>query len=213
MACSWLRAGLWYANAGPYAGIALISVIVPATPGFVLLARTALRAPPSHERRQLRSVLVANLVTYAGLSRRAAAWHIGVFPLGWLLSGLGSVLVVRALIFEDLLRVRAIDDTAPRVLLHLVLAIVLGWVVARPAGFVVAVVGRRPGAAMRVRRRPRHGLGVSPDQPRRSHGHEHARPPARAVRHPRPRATRRRRGRAARDRHHRARDRGPRRRS
>ena len=49
-----------------------------------------------------------------GLTDVALAYGIGVFPLGWLLSGIGSVLVVRALVVEDLLRVRAIDTTAPR---------------------------------------------------------------------------------------------------
>ncbi|HET9988566.1 MAG TPA: hypothetical protein VFQ65_08595 [Kofleriaceae bacterium] len=123
-----LDAGLWYANAGPLAWLTLVSIITIATPGFVLMARAALRDKPSVERRQLRSLLVANIVTYAGLTDVTLAWHVGVFPLGWLLSGIGSVLVVRALIFEDLLRVRAVDDTAPRVLLHLVLAVLLGWV-------------------------------------------------------------------------------------
>lgn len=123
-----LDAGLWYANAGPLAWLTLVSVIAIATPGFVLMIRHALRDPPSVERRQLRSILLASLVTYSGLTDVSLAWHVGVFPLGWLLSGLGSVLVVRALIFEDLLRVRAVDDTAPRVLLHLVLSVLLGWV-------------------------------------------------------------------------------------
>ncbi|MEP6865367.1 MAG: SpoIIE family protein phosphatase [Deltaproteobacteria bacterium] len=123
-----LDAGLWYANAGPLAWLTLVSIIIISTPGFVLMSRAARRNKPSVERRQLRSLLLASLITYSGLIDVTLAWHVGVFPLGWLLSGLGSVLVVRALIFEDLLRVRAVDDTAPRVLLHLVLAVLLGWV-------------------------------------------------------------------------------------
>jgi serine phosphatase RsbU (regulator of sigma subunit) len=127
-----LRAGLWYATAGRWAWLALLSTLFVASPGFVLLARAALRKPsprqsPS-ERRQLRLILVANVVTYAGLTDVALAYHVGVFPLGWLLSGIGSVLVVRALIFEDLLRVRAVDTTVPQVLLHFGLAMPLAWV-------------------------------------------------------------------------------------
>ncbi|MFT3696379.1 MAG: SpoIIE family protein phosphatase [Kofleriaceae bacterium] len=123
-----LPAGLWYANHGPYAWLALASTIAFATPGFALLLRASITRPPSHERRQLRSLLLANIVTYLGLFDVLLAWHVGVFPLGWLLSGLGSVFVVRALVFEDLLRVRAVDDTAPRVLLHLAVAALLGWI-------------------------------------------------------------------------------------
>ena len=124
-----LDAGLWYANAGPLAWLdagldhhhrdARVRVDVACR-----APRQALgRAPPAPVDACSRS-----LVTYSGLVDVTLAWHVGVFPLGWLLSGVGSVLVVRALIFEDLLRVRAVDDTAPRVLLHLVLAVLLGWV-------------------------------------------------------------------------------------
>ena len=87
-------------------------------------------------------MLIANIVTYSALTDVTLAWHVGVFPLGWLLTGIGSVLVVRALIFEDLLRVRAVDDTAPRVLLHLALAMLLGWVSLAMLGPTLRVVGR-----------------------------------------------------------------------
>ncbi|HEY0251306.1 MAG TPA: hypothetical protein VGC41_07245, partial [Kofleriaceae bacterium] len=103
-----LPAGFWYADHGPYAWLALVTTVAIATPGFFLLVRAALFDPPSHERRQLRSLLAANVVTYTGLVDVALAWHVGTFPLGWLLSGAGSVLVVRALVYEDLLRVRAV---------------------------------------------------------------------------------------------------------
>jgi serine phosphatase RsbU (regulator of sigma subunit) len=124
----WLPVGLWYANAGDVAWLTVVSTVVIATPGFVALARRAITAAPSVERRQLRLVLIANVITYAGLTDVALAYEIGVFPLGWLLSGVGSVVVARALVVEDLLRVRAIDTTAPRIVLHLASAILLGWV-------------------------------------------------------------------------------------
>ncbi len=120
--------GLWYADAGHYAWLVLLSIVVISAPSFLVLTRTAYRAPPSHERRQLRAVWLANVITYSGLTDVGLAFHLGMFPLGWLLSGLGSVLVVRALIVDDLLRVRAVDDTVPRVLLHLAVATLLGWV-------------------------------------------------------------------------------------
>ena len=123
-----LPAGLWYAQHGRYAAFGVLTTIVVAMPGFALMVRAALHNPPSHERRQLRSMLLANTVTYSALSDVLLAWHVGVFPFGWVLTGIGSVMFVRALIFEDLLRVRAVDDTAPRILLHLALAILLGWV-------------------------------------------------------------------------------------
>ncbi len=117
----------WYPRAGSWAWLALLHTVVLSIGGFTSLALAAFTSKPSHERRQLRSILLANFVTYAGLVDVGLAYGIGVFPLGWLLSGAGSLLVVRALIVEDLLRVRAVDTTAPQLVLHFAGAIVLGW--------------------------------------------------------------------------------------
>lgn len=130
----WIDAGLWFATAGDWTWLALVTTVIVTAPGFALLAREVVRRPPSVERRQLRLVLAANLITYSGLTDALLAYGMHVFPLGWLLSGIGSVLVARALVVEDLLRVRAIDTTAPRIVLHLAAAALLGWVVLRLLG-------------------------------------------------------------------------------
>jgi serine phosphatase RsbU (regulator of sigma subunit) len=120
--------GLWYPIAGDWAWLALLHTMLLSVGGFCALTYVALTSKPSNERRQLRAALLANSVTYAGLVDVGLAYGIGVFPLGWLLSGIGSLLVVRALVVEDLLRVRAVDTTAPRLVLHFTGAVVLGWV-------------------------------------------------------------------------------------
>ncbi len=122
----WMQ-GYWYANAGPWAWLALLHTMVMSLPGFLALTTQALRSPPSDERRQLRAALVANLVTYSGLVDVGLAYGIGIFPLGWLLSGVGSLLVVRALIVEDLLRVRAVSTAGPLLVLHLAGTALFGW--------------------------------------------------------------------------------------
>jgi serine phosphatase RsbU (regulator of sigma subunit) len=121
-------AGFWYPIAGPWAWLALVHTMLMTVVGFTSLGRAALFSKPSDERRQLRAALVANFVTYLGLLDVGLAYGVGVFPVGWLLSGIGSLLVVRALVVEDLLRVRAVDTTAPLLVVHFVGAIVLGWV-------------------------------------------------------------------------------------
>ena len=135
---------LWFPTAGPGAAVGIAHTLVLSIGGFVSLGWTAWRSRPSSERRQLRLVLVANLVTYAGLVDVGLAFGIGVFPLGWLLSGIGSLLVVRALVVEDLLRVRAVDTTAPLLVVHGAAALLLGWIVveqlgARTPWWVVAI--------------------------------------------------------------------------
>jgi predicted neutral ceramidase superfamily lipid hydrolase len=106
-----------------------VCVVLSTLPSYIALARAALRGNPSVERRQLLIVLVANMFTYAAIPADGAlAYGIGVFPLSWLLAGIGSVLLARALVVEDLLRVRAIDNTMPQLVLHLAGSILLGWV-------------------------------------------------------------------------------------
>jgi len=130
----YLEAGLWYADAGPWAWLALVHTVLLSIGGFASLGWVALTSKPSDERRQLRLALLANLVTYSGLIDVGLAFGIGVFPLGWLLSGIGSLLVVRALIVEDLLRVRAVDTRAPLLVLHIAVAIFLAWIVLEQLG-------------------------------------------------------------------------------
>ena len=120
--------GFYYPIAGEWAWLALLHTVILSVPGFAALGYVAWTSPPSDERRQLRAAFTANLVTYAGLVDVGLAYGVGVFPLGWLLSGAGSLLFVRALVVEDLLRVRAIDTTAPLLVVHLIGAIVVGWV-------------------------------------------------------------------------------------
>lgn len=124
-----LPVGIWYAKAGPYGWLALVMCALASLPGYFFLIRATLRAKPGPFRTQLRFVLAANFVTYFGLSDAGLAYGIGVFPLGWALLTIGSVLVARALVVEDLLRVRAIDTTAPRLVMHFALALILGWIV------------------------------------------------------------------------------------
>lgn len=123
-----LDAGFWYANTGPWAWLALVHTMAISIPGFVMLGRAANAAKAKDERRQLRLALLASLVTYAGLVDVGLAYGIGVFPIGWLLSGIGSLLILRALVVEDLLRVRAIDTAAPLVVALLSTTILLAWV-------------------------------------------------------------------------------------
>lgn len=118
---------LWYATAGQWAWLALLTTFATSIPGFAVLARQALRSPPSDTRRQQRHVLFANAITYGGLVDVAFAYGHGVFPVGWLLSGFGSLLVVRALVVEDLLRVRAVDTAAPRLVLLFAAGVVVAW--------------------------------------------------------------------------------------
>jgi sigma-B regulation protein RsbU (phosphoserine phosphatase) len=120
--------GFWYPHAGRWAWVSMVHTVVMVAPGFALLGHAALTGPPSDERRQLRAALIANLVVLSSLVDLTLAYGGGWFPVGWLLSGIGSLLVVRALVVEDLLRVRAVDVTAPALVLYFAAGALLAWV-------------------------------------------------------------------------------------
>ncbi|HUS30971.1 MAG TPA: SpoIIE family protein phosphatase, partial [Kofleriaceae bacterium] len=124
-------------NAGSLTWLILLTTVLNATPAFIEFVLHVKNMKAGAERRQLRLMLAASFITYIGLTDVAFVYDIGIFPLGWLLSGLGSVLVVRALVVEDLLRVRAIDTTAPRLVFHFAVALLLGWVSLRMLGSAI----------------------------------------------------------------------------
>lgn len=136
-----IEGGLWFADAGRFGLPSVIHTIVLAAVGFVPLAWTALgpagRALPANERRQLRLVLLANTVTYSGLVDLLLAWNVGVFPIGWLTAGVGSLVVLRAILVEDLLRVRAVDTRIPRLFVIYAAGVGLAW-------SSVVIVGEAP---------------------------------------------------------------------
>jgi serine phosphatase RsbU (regulator of sigma subunit) len=125
---AWFAPGFWYAVVGHGAWIALITTFAVSLPGFMLMTIAAVRMKRSDERRQLRLLLIAQYTTYAGLTDVLLAFGVPWFPLGWLNAGIGSVLIGRALVVEDVLRVRAVDTTLPRLMLHFVVATLLAWV-------------------------------------------------------------------------------------
>ncbi|HEY4176020.1 MAG TPA: PP2C family protein-serine/threonine phosphatase [Kofleriaceae bacterium] len=130
--------GLWYPLAGKWAWLALVNTFFLTLPGFISLGQAAVFGKPGGDRRQQRAVLLANLITYSGLVDVLLAYRVGLgvvqWPLGWLLSGIGSLLVLRALVVEDLLRVRAIDTTAPMLVFFFAAAMWLGWLVLEQLG-------------------------------------------------------------------------------
>jgi serine phosphatase RsbU (regulator of sigma subunit) len=122
------RGSFWFPVAGPLSWVGLVHAAAIAMIGLIALGHVALTSRPSVERRQLRAALLANFVTYAGLLDVALFYGADAFPIGWLLSGTGCMLVVRALLVEDLLRVRAVDTALPLLVAHFAGAVLIAWV-------------------------------------------------------------------------------------
>jgi serine phosphatase RsbU (regulator of sigma subunit) len=127
---------VFFATPGPLAPFWLVAILLLALIGLRSFRR-ALRAAGDNPRRsQLRRMSIASSITIAATVDVAVAYGVNMVPMGWLLLGAGSVLALRALVLEDLLRVRAIDTRAPQLVLHLAGAVLLGWL-------ILEVVGRQ----------------------------------------------------------------------
>jgi serine phosphatase RsbU (regulator of sigma subunit) len=151
---AWLGS-FWFPVAGPLSWVGAVHTLAIAAIGFIALGHAALTGPPSVERRQLRAAFVANVVTYGGLIDVALSYGVGAFPIGWILSGAGCLLVVRALVVEDLLRVRAVDTTLPLLVVHFAAAVLVAWLALaqlgpRPPWWVVAAVLAAAFAGVRI---------------------------------------------------------------
>ncbi len=119
--------GIFFATPGPLAPLWLAIILALPLAGFRAFVRTARAAGEGARRRQLRRAWIASFITMASTLDVAIAYGSDLVPIGWLLLGAGSVLSLRALLLEDLLRVRIIDARAPQLVLHLAGGVLLGW--------------------------------------------------------------------------------------
>lgn len=140
--------GILFASPGPLAPLWLaVTLLIPMVGlGPFLRAVRSVGAGP--RRRQLRRMWIASAIITASLLDVAVGYGAPLVPVGWLLLAVGSVLALRALVVEDLLRVRAIDTRAPALVMHLAGAVLLGGAVLQLLdrrmpwwGEVIALVG------------------------------------------------------------------------
>ncbi len=141
------RYGFWFAEPGPLALLWLVVTVGIAGLGQLRLWRALRTATLDARRRQLRRTWLAHAVTSLGLLDVIAAYHDGWFPIGWLLIGIGSTVMLRAVVLDELLSARAIDTRAPLAVVHVAGAALLGWYTLELVGGVpwwaqaVALVG------------------------------------------------------------------------
>jgi serine phosphatase RsbU (regulator of sigma subunit) len=125
-----LDAGMYFFVPGPILPLGALSIAAWSLAGFIPLAIAWRAEPPSARRRQMGSMLLSMAISWAGMVDVPIAYGRGGFPVAWALITLGAVFALRALFIDDLLRPRAIDTSAPLVVVYLVTASLVGWLVA-----------------------------------------------------------------------------------
>ncbi len=108
----------------------LTLVLVCSALGFSTLAAVYRVEQAPLRRRQMAGALWAMGLTWTGLADVFVAYGLGPFPVAWFFEAMGLVAALRSLLFDDLMRARAVDVRAPVVITYLLLALLGGWGVA-----------------------------------------------------------------------------------
>jgi hypothetical protein len=122
--------GLRFFAAGPLVPPASITITAVSTAAFVEAFRAARRATSPSRRRQLWGGLVALAVSFFAMTDVLLAYGVGYAPMSWLFVTIGSLLALRSIFQDDLLRAQSLDSRAPVTFLALSLAGAAAWVLA-----------------------------------------------------------------------------------
>lgn len=123
--------GLRFFAAGPLVGPAVAVVGVVSIGGFLENLAAARAAPPGPRRRQLWGCLIALAVSFFGLADVMLAYGVGYVPVSWLFVAVGTLLALRSILLDDLLRARAFDSRAPIAFLGFSITGAAAWILAR----------------------------------------------------------------------------------
>ena len=122
--------GLRFFAAGPLVPPASITITAVSVAAFVEAFRAARRATSASRRRQLWGGLVALAVSFFAMTDVLLAYGVGYAPMSWLFVTIGSLLALRSIFQDDLLRAQSLDSRAPVTFLALSLAGAAAWVLA-----------------------------------------------------------------------------------
>lgn len=154
--------GLRFFAAGPLVPPVSLLITGMAVAAFLEALRALRRATTGGRRQQLRGGLIALAVTFFALSDVLLCYGVGWMPVSWLFVAAGSLLALRSIFQDDLLRAQTLDSRAPAAFLGLSLGGLIAWLVARyvldgwpawlaGAALLLAALGGRLGVALVVR--------------------------------------------------------------
>jgi sigma-B regulation protein RsbU (phosphoserine phosphatase) len=130
----WLSIGMWFATPGELALVCFANILLVAGLGFIPLYRIVRAEPDPGRRRHWKRAFWSTVITFCGLVDVGLAYGVGGFPVAWFFIAVGSALTLRALVVDDLLRVRAVDTRVPWVLLYVGLLTLSGWAIIELVG-------------------------------------------------------------------------------
>ncbi len=122
--------GLRFFAPGPLVPPAALTITVVSMAAFVEAFRAARQATTPLRRRQLWGGLVALAVLFFAMTDVLLAYGIGYAPMSWLFVTVGSLLALRSIFQDDLLRAQSLDSRAPVTFLAVTLAGAVAWVLA-----------------------------------------------------------------------------------
>lgn len=121
--------GLRFFSPGPVVAPASIVIAGLSSLGTLTAIRAYRVETSVVRRRQLASAILALGIAFIGLVDVFLAYGIGWAPVSWLFVATSSILMLRSILIDDLLRARAVDTRAPMALAAGIVAAGVGWLV------------------------------------------------------------------------------------
>ncbi len=121
--------GLRFFSPGPLVAPASMAIAILSSLGTLIAIRAYRVETSIVRRRQLASGILALSIAFVGLVDVLLAFGLGWAPVSWLFVATSSLLMLRSILIDDLLRARAVDTRAPMALAAGLVAAAVGWLV------------------------------------------------------------------------------------
>jgi len=123
--------GMWFMVPGPGFVFGAAAMLLWSFLGSLWLIRARRVESSRHRRTMMTRAMVAMFVTWLGSIDGILAYTGSPYPLGWVFLTAAALLSLRAVVIDDLLRARALDDLVPNAILYAVACGGAAWVVLR----------------------------------------------------------------------------------
>ncbi len=123
--------GMYFYVPGPGFGFGFSTVLIWSCVGFFSLLAARKSEPSRSRRTMIVRAMIAMMAAWCGVIDVGIAYLDLPFPIGWAFLTAAALLSLRAVVIDDLLRARALDDLVPNAVMYAVASGAVAWALVR----------------------------------------------------------------------------------